>query len=231
MQILKQIYRSNYAGESIVTSLVLSNQEWTPETEFVPNSVFNSHTTKQAIAIANGPSRNQFDLSFIANHKGGVLSADKLQSYGCNDLYTEFTPDFLVATNNDVIKTLSTSSYVRDHIVYTNAQSLLEYPGKFYLTPQSPAYDAGALAAYMACFDGHRKVFLLGYDGYTNADTPETNDGFWTKTLRSVVRTYSEVEFIRVMPLATYECATSLLSLPNFRQISFRDFVLEADIG
>ena len=54
MHQLKQLYRSNYAGESVVTSLTLSSGEWIPEVETVPNSVFNTHSTTQAIAIGNG---------------------------------------------------------------------------------------------------------------------------------------------------------------------------------
>jgi hypothetical protein len=227
MQKLKQIYRSNYAGESIVTELVLEKNEWNPVTEYVPNSVFTTHTTRQAVSIGNGPSRQEFDLTHIANHKGGLFASNKLQSYGCNYLYQEFTPDFLVAVDTEKVKTIANSGYTADNIVYTNAQYMLEYPGKFYLTPQNPAYDAGALAAYMACFDGHSKVFLLGYDGYTNA--PE--HVFWVNTLLSVMKTYSAVDFVRVMPTAKYIVADALQRQPNFRQIGFRDFVIEADIG
>jgi len=227
MQKLKQIYRSNYAGESIVTELVLEKNEWTPVTEYVPNSVFSTHTTTQAVAIGNGETRAEFDLTHIANHKGGLFAANKLQSYGCNYLYQEFTPDFLVAVDAEKVATIANSGYTADNIVYTNAQYMLDYPGKFYLTPQNPAYDAGALAAYMACFDGHSKVFLLGYDGYTNA--PEHT--FWVKTLLSVMGVYSNVEFVRVMPTASYIVADALQRRANFRQIGFRDFVIEADIG
>lgn len=227
MQKLKQIYRSSYAGESIVTELILENNEWEPVTEYVPNSVFSSHTTSQAVAIGNGPTRNEFDLRHIARHKGGLLAASKLQSYGCNYLYQTFTPDFLVAVDAEKVKTIAESGYTENHIVYTNAQYMLEYPGKFYLTPQNPAYDAGSLAAYLACFDGHRKVFLLGYDNYTN----ENEHAFWVSTLLSVMITYPDVEFVRVMPTNKYAVSDALIRQVNFRQIGFREFVLEADIG
>lgn len=227
MQKIKKIYRSTYAGESIVTELVLEGNEWQPETEYIPNSVFSTHTTTQALAIGNGPSRQEFDLTHIKNHKGGILARDKLQTYGCNLLYKEFQPDFLVAVTKDKVNEIANSGYCADHIVYTNAQYLLEYPGKFYLTPQNPAYDAGSLAAYLACFDGHSKVFLLGYDGYVDS----AENAFWIKTLESVIRTYNDVDFVRVMPSNEYACSDTLMRLPNFRQIGFRQFVLEADIG
>jgi hypothetical protein len=230
MQKLKQIYRSNYSGESIVTNLTLEDNEWIPETEHVPNSVFNAHSTTQAVAIANGATRANFDLTFIANHKGGLLAEDKLQSYGCNSLYKTFSPDFLVATDETVIKDISESEYINDNIVYVNAQHIVEYPGKFYLVPQNPAFDAGSMAAYIAAFDGHKKVFLLGYDSY--AESGENSaEIFWIKTLLSVVQVYNDVEFVRVMPTAEYSCSDALMSQPNFRQIDYRGFVLEADIG
>lgn len=221
------MYRSNYAGESIVTELVLSNNEWQPETEYVPNSVFNTYTTKQAVAIGNGPSRAEFDLSHIANHKGGLFAENKLQSYGCNDVYKEFTPDFLISVSEKHVNDIANSGYCDDHIVYTNAQFLLKHPGKFYLTPQNPAYDAGALAAYLACFDGHKRVFLLGFDGYS--DLPQ--DVFYVKTLIQVMKTYSDVEFIRVSRGKNPACATALQRQLNYRQMDFREFVLAADIG
>jgi hypothetical protein len=230
MQKLKQIYRDTYAGENVITQLTLSNNEWNPEVEFVPNRVFNTHTSNQAVVIGNGPTVDNFDLANITNHKGGILSENKLQSYACNGRYKTFTPDFLIAINDDTIVELSSSLYVNDNIVYTTGDNVVKYPGKFYLIPQNLPYDAGSLAAYMACFDGHKKVFLLGYDDYL-VDASHPNQAFWEMTLLTVVTTYSDVEFVRVMPTVTHSCSDALLSQPNFRQIDYRGFALEADLG
>ncbi len=228
MQKLKQIFRSSYAGESIVSELVLADNNWEPKTEYIANSVFTTYTTKQAVAIGNGPSRDQFDLGLIERHKGGIRAADKLQSYACNLVVQQgFTPDFLVVTDPGKVKTIAESDYPNDHIVYTNAQYILDYPGKFYLVPQNPPYDAGAMAAYLACFDGHKKLFLLGYDGYSD----DAENSFYIKTLIHVMDTYKETEFIRVCPTRKTLCSVELQKRVNFRQIDFRDFVLEADIG
>ena len=232
MQTLKQIYRSTYSGENIITQLTLSDNEWSPEVEFAPNQVFNSHTSTQAVAIGNGPSLidSKFDLVHITNHKGGLFAENKLQSYGCNNLYKTFTPDFLIAIDDVVVEELANSEYYKKNIVYTTGRNVLNNVGKFYLIPQNLTYDAGAIAAYMACFDGHKKIFLLGYDGYSSM--PEhPNQAFWISTLSLVAKTYNNVEFVRVMPSVTYACAPELLRLPNFRQIDYRGFVLEADIG
>lgn len=246
MQKLKQLYRDNYAGENIVSQLTLADGEWTPEIEFVPSAVTNIHSTTQAVAIGNGESRLGFNLSYIADHRGGLLGADRLQSYGCNALYRDFTPDFLVVTGDKIADEIVSSGYTTDHIVYATADLMLKHPGKFYLIPQNIQFDAGALAAYLACFDGHKKVFLLGYDHYQGEDTVNNvykdtngypastdmdNGEIFVLTLRDVITTYSDVDFVRVQPENTYWMHDKLTPLVNLRQISFREFVLEADIG
>jgi hypothetical protein len=227
MQKLKQFYRSTYPGENVVTTLSLQNREWLPEAEFIPNSVFNTFTTSQALAIGNGTSREKFELRHIANHKAGFGGSNRLQTYGCNGLYKTFTPDFLIAVGDATVDELAVSGYTDEHIVYVNSQHIQSHPGKFYLIPQNIPYDSGSLAVYMACFDGHKKIYMLGYDSH---DSNEYGT-FWTKTLSTIMSTYSDVEFIRVMPTASWEIPLGFSSLINFRQIGFREFVLEADIG
>lgn len=246
MQKLKKLYRANYAGENIISNLVLKAGEWTPDVEFVPNRIINTHSTSQAICIGNGESRWEFNLSLIERHRGGLFAKDKLQSYGCNALYRDFTPDFLVARGDGIIAEIANTEYYTDNIVYTTADSLLKYPGKFYLIPQNIPFDAGALAAYLACFDGHTKIYLIGYDQYDNegrinniykdtngypTSNQEQNNQFLSLSLQNVIQTYNDVEFVRVMPLDTWYQPELLRPLLNFRQISYQTFVNEADLG
>jgi hypothetical protein len=225
MRTIKKLYRSNYQGESIVVNLNHVGNEWNTELEWVPNAVYNNKTTSQAVVIGNGDTRKQFDLNLIKNHRGGLLAKNKLQSYGANSLYKEYEPDFLVAVGDSNIEEIAESGYTDKHIVYANAPALLEYPKKFYLIPQDPTWNAGSLATYMACFDGHKKVFLLGFD----TDVEQTN-AFYAKTLAHVMEMYNDVEFIRVMPTVGWAIPDEWAGLTNFRQLDFRGFSLEADI-
>jgi hypothetical protein len=248
MQKLKRIYRSTYSGENIVKTLTYANSEWTPELEMVPNVVLNTYTTTQAVAIGNGPSRLKIDLNLIIRHTAGERGANSLQSYGCNALYRDFAPDFLIAVGDGIIDEIANSGYCNNNIVYANANYLIKHPGKFYMIPQNIYYDSGAIAAYMAAFDGHKKVFLLGYDSYdvpgpyenvykgtanylTGQEPEPENHNFLTLSLHSVIQTYSTCEFVKVMPESGHWVHDSIDYLPNFRQISYRDFVIEADIG
>jgi len=242
---LDRIYRTNYAGENVTTQAVLSRSAWTYQTEWIPSRVVNTQTSRVATVIGNGNSRKSFETHLVINHLAGRLGANTMQTYGCNALYREESPTFMVATGNQIIEEIASSGYCDDHIVYANADKLIKYPGKFYLIPQDITADAGTIATYLACFDGHEKVYLLGFDGWAGdgyngnvyADTPGYDpvnfhiaEDFWVQNLTNIMSTYSEVEFVRCMPTPNWRIPVAWRSLPNFRQISYGQFALEADL-
>jgi hypothetical protein len=249
MQQIKQIYRSGYTGESVVTNMTWTNRNWEISREFVPSNVINNQTSNQAVILGNGPSRLQLDrnlLGLLANHRGGPTGQYKLQTYGCNALYKDFSPDFLIATGTAMTAQIAGSGYCATHVVYANSSAVLDYPGNFYLIPQDPAWDAGSLAAYMACFDGHNKVYLIGFDGdsgqsdsnynvYINqpgypTTTDPSTEGFTSKAMLQVMNTYADVEFIRVMPATTWYIPDAWKYQTNLSQIDFRTFVGQVDL-
>jgi hypothetical protein len=245
MKTIKKLYRSTYFGESITTSMTYKDGAWEYESEHIPNSVINNQISNRAVVIGNGLSRSNFDLNLIKRHKGGLLASGALQSYGCNALYRDFAPHFLVANGSEIIEEISQSNYCNEHIVYTGARSILDYPGKFYLVPQEPSWNAGAIATYLAAFDGHTKIYLIGFDGieslkYSNniyGSSPGYakpvygyNDDFFVRAMLEVFNTYSEVEFVRVMPTANWAMPEAWKYCVNVRQIDYRDFALEVDL-
>jgi hypothetical protein len=136
--------------------------------------------------------------------------------------------------------------YCDKTIVYGNANMVLDFPGKFYLTPQDPSWDMGAIAAYLACFDGHQQVYLMGFDTYSGesnyhmnvyvgtenypAVDEATSEEFFTKTLQQVMNTYPDVDFVRVVPTKNFYMPEAWKYQVNLRQITFREFVLEVDL-
>jgi hypothetical protein len=228
MQTVKKLYRSTYTGEHVVTNATYANSKWTTNNEWVPSGVENIHTTTQALIIGGGSSWQEgfskFNLNHIKNHKGGLLGVNRLQTYGTNRLYKQYSPDFLIIDDNEA-DDIVTDGYFFNHIVYAHAPQILKYPGKFYLIPQDPSWNAGAVAAYMACFDGHKKVYLMGFDGQ------QGDDAFYEKAMLEVFKLYPDVEFIRVCPTPYYYMPESWKYAVNLRQVDFRGFVLEADIG
>jgi len=242
---LRKNYRRQYVGEDIVTERVYHKLQWNSTTETVPNSVFNYQISKQAVVLGNGLSRKDFNLAFIKNHQGGIYGESKLQTYGCNALYRDFQPDFLVVTDRVIAEEIALSGYTKDHICYSRANILLEFPQKYYLIPHDPVSDAGTTAAYLACFDGHMKVYLMGFDGNDTdnfnynlyADTTgytskhkDTKDFKWSGDRAQLMRTYHEVQFVWVTETGSRNTPESWKECPNFKQIDFREFVIEANL-
>ena len=246
MQKLQKIYRTNYGGERITTEAALRGNEWLYQTEWVPTAVANNHLSKIATVIGNGTSRKEFPVKLLMTHLAGRLGAKSMQTYACNAAYRDIDPTFLIAVGNDIVEEIANSGYCDRHIVYANSDNILKYPNKFYLIPQDFISNAGSIATYLACFDGHEKIYLLGFDNsagelYNNNVYAGTSgyaplihnysDDYWIMAMESVFSMYNEVEFVRVVPTPGYQCPTNWRRLSNFRQITFKEYVIEADLG
>lgn len=167
---LNKKYRRGYVSEDIIVERKLEGGTWKTTTESVPNRITNRQISNTAIIIGNGINRLGFDLSQLKK-PSGLLGARTVQTYGCNALYRDFAPDFLVAVgNNGIVDEIADRGYTNDHIVYAGAIHLLEFPGKFYLIPYDVYADAGTTAAYIAAFDEHKKIYLIGFDGQEPGD-------------------------------------------------------------
>lgn len=244
---MERLYRKDYTGENIIVNKTYANNVAMIEQEWVPNTVTNKDHTGYAAVIGNGTSRRDFNIAPVFHHRGGYRGLKKLETYGCNALYRDFTPDMLVVTSDIIAKEIAQTTYPLDHVVFANQKNIKKYPEKFHLIPHNDYHDAGTTALRLACFDGHRKVYMIGFDGQNlphennnvYAGTPGYNKrnevldySDWEKNLLEVMQTYSDVEFIRVTYRPDYPLPTELLNYPtNFRSISFRDFVFEVDLG
>lgn len=245
LRLLEKQYRSNYDGEDVVTSRTLEDGDWTSVTEEVPNNVTNNQISNRAVVFGNSESRKNFPTEHTLNKYAGLLGADTLQSYGCNAFHRDHTPDFLVVTTRAMAQECVDSGYTSNNIVYAQAPLTLEHPGKFYLTPLDQYADAGATATYLACFDGHRKVYLVGCEGNfdeaynsnmyagtngydpINADLRGANS---CPAYKQIFNTYNDVDFALVTPNGEMRTYEEWKTCPNFRQISHRQMVLEADL-
>lgn len=224
MQQIKQLYRANYTGEEVVTSLTYKNADWTVEKQWIPSGVVDNNNERDAALVVGGGNTWQapkggFDLKYVKRPK----AASRLKTYATNGVYKKFEPDFLVV-DDDAAQEVAQSGYCESHIVYAHAEVILQYPGKLYLIPQDPSWNAGAVATYMACFDGHKKIYLMGFDG------EQGNDAFYERAMLQLFNLYNEVEFVRVAPTANYYMPESWKYCVNLRQITFRNFVIEADL-
>jgi len=237
-------YRRGYTGEDVIVEKRMEYGRWHTVTERVPNRIVNKQISNVAVIIGNGTNRLNFDLMRLKK-LSGLLGSKTVQTYGCNALYRDFSPDFLIAVgNNGIVDEIADKEYTNEHIVYSSAAHLLQFPGKFYLLPYDVYADAGTAAIYLAAFDEHKKIYLIGFDGHEpnwNNNVYAGTTGYdgknvhidhseWILNHKQVFDVYDDVDFVWVTPLGNNLVPEPLRSCLNFRQISFQTLILECDL-
>jgi hypothetical protein len=252
---LQKLYRKNITEETVNSVGLYIEEHWRYQTEDIAIPQF-STISDQAVVVGNGISANEFDLTRILPYREitpwgqstqWIAKRDRKNffTYGCNAIYRNYKLDFITSTGEGIIKEIAETALEKPEMIYANAKYLEQYPGQFNFLPQNPNFNSGAIAAYMAAFDGHKKVFMLGFDGidtannnynmfagtsnYPPSDYP-INESYWIRSLNTVMQVYSDTEFVRVCPTKNFRQPESWRNNLNYRQIDFRQFVLEADI-
>jgi hypothetical protein len=240
---MQKLYRTDYEGEFVIDGYVLKEGRRYENREFIPNTIVNNQHTGRAVVIGNGTSRLAVDLRKIERHAGGHLGKRRLQSYGCNALYRDINPDFLVSINNFMVNEIVNNSYADNNVVLSNTTNCINHPNKIHLIPYAVSLCAGAIALYLACFDGHKNVYMLGYDnqdGESNNNVYAGTDSYaksdhkvsskkWEGQIKRIIDTYDDVDFIWVAG-GTSRFPEDWKYCVNLRQATVRDFVLEVDL-
>lgn len=154
--------------------------------------------------------------------------------YGCNALYREFEPDYLVAVDPKMIVEIEKTGYQRTHEVWTNPNAKYRnYQGFKYFSP-SLGWSSGPTALNLAVSHGVQEIWIFGFDfignnGYLNnvyADTTNyrkstdtsTYYGNWQRQTEQVIKTNQKVKFYRVV---TPNHFNPEWTYPNFRHITY----------
>lgn len=190
---LQARYRRDYDGEFVVLTTRIVDGVKEQTRDWIPNLIENHHISNRAAIIGGRGDMELFDFRHLQRHRGGLLGKKRLQTYGSGDLWTDMRFDFFVTTDSEQIKLIAQKEYDKDATVYTNARFCVEQPGRFYLIPYGPALDNLATSIYVAAFDGHAEVFLLGYNKETLAQTSS-----WQQDVNAVMTAYQDTQFILV---------------------------------
>lgn len=255
MTFLQKLYRKDITEETVNLIGLFAEDRWRYVTEDISIPQFQT-LSDHAVVVGNGVTANQFDLTQFLPYRESTPWGEvtpwisKRQrrnffTYGCNAIYRNFKLDFVTCTGEGIIKEIAKNTTDKPAMMYANSKYLEKYPGEFHFLPQNPDFNSGAMAAYMAAFDGHSRVFMLGFDGIDTPDnnynkfagTPNypplaatINEDYWVRSLQTIMQTYSETEFIRVCPTKKFRAPEAWKNCLNYRQIDFRQFVFEADI-
>lgn len=242
---MEQRYRRNYTGENVVFSTTRVKGVLENHLEWVPNTIEEEHTGYAAV-FGNGLSRAGLNFELFRHHRGGLHASKKLTTYGCNAMFRDCDPHILIVNHPAIADEVAKTKYPDNNVVVTSVKNVLKHPDKFHIVPYNPSFTAGATALYMAAFDGHQKVYFLGFDGQ---DTPGVNNNIyagtsgyptktadvdhprWVREAMTVFTTYYNTEFIRVVPYGGEVMPEEWKYASNVRQIGMRQFISEVDLG
>lgn len=216
-------YRSDYPGEFVILESKWSGGRKTETREWIPNPIENQHISGRAACVGSNVDRRFFDYTRLSRHRGGLLGSKKLQTYGTGPIALEMSLDFTVETDQKNLAKILETGLQQDRVVYTTSKNCIRYPGEFYLIPQRPHTVDMATAIYLAAFDGHREIFLLGY----HKEAPGGRNT-WISEVADIFKAYP-VDFYLVgeptlMPDDWLNCS-------NVRTMNFRDWFSYCDVS
>jgi hypothetical protein len=135
--------------------------------------------------------------------------------------------NFHVTFNDAHLHELIDKKLTEDIIVYTSTTQCLKRPGEFFIVPYGYKSTEEAVAAYLAAFDGHREVFLVGYDEFTTDGL--TRRTKMVETVGQVIKTYSATKFYHVTP--EDNVPKEWMPYRNLEAMTVREFISYCDIS
>lgn len=213
---------SDYNGEEIIDSIVIKQGKKQINKIWMPRTVFNDPAGKNAYIIGNGESRKEFDLYQLPQ-----------DTYGCNALYRDYEPDFLIVVDQHMYKEISATDFGEKNIVYTNRNNMKKFGGVCHLIPNNQHVGAGTTAMQIAIHDGHTCLYCIGFDcaedGVNNnmyKDTPCYNDSktivyqtVWGNQIYKLIQSNPHIKWIFVGG----NQPAKMLDLDNCTRISYNE--------
>jgi len=220
-------YRKDYVGEFVIIESKWSGGKKTENREWIPNPIENQHISGRAVCINKDPGAAhepvKLDYRVLQRHKGGLLGSKKVQTYGVGDIATEMRLDFAVETDAVKLSQLMATDYQTNNIVYTSARNCVRYPGNFYLIPYKQIMTDMATAVYLAAFDGHKEIFLIGYN-----DLVDPGQKDWAQQITAIFSSYTGTLFHLVGERA--RMYDDWLNCANVRAMDYNHFIAYADV-
>lgn len=191
--------------------------------------------TKIAFVLGNGRSRLSFDIQKLKKY--GTV-------YGCNRIYDDYIPDYLVSVDKAMIDMLLLDDIQTKTKIYVDKRIYDKHYGNTRSLHTIEPYvdgiiDSGNLACMLAAQHGHTQVYMIGFDyisrdGYHNnvyvgkkpykdkhqQHTLPVSVENWYKKCQIVINRYDKVLFARINN-NDYEPPIKGLNFINLKPLDF----------
>lgn len=193
----------------------------------------NPNNSKTSFVLGNGLSRQQIELNSLKPY--GKI-------YGCNALYRDFDPDYLIAVDVKMVLELNKHKYQhKNSQVWTNPNKAYTNMSHLNIFQPSKGWSSGPTALWLASQHAPLQIFIVGFDfkgknggdSFNNmyADTDNykksvdgaTYHGNWLKQTITVIQEHPKINYTRVIAKDNF-CPEELNSLSNYKTMLVEDF-------
>jgi len=216
-------YRRDYSGEFVIINTDIRRGIKQQRREWIANPIQNQHVSGRAAVIGSSAIHGQFDYTRLERHRGGLQGRLRLQTYASGDVWQHMRLDFYCSSDRPTLTRLQDTDYADSTTCYSTARFCMMWPGKFFLIPFQPPVNDLAAAAYLAAFDGHQEIFMLGY----NQDTPG-NTRRWQQDVAAVLDAYPAHQFYFIGPVSNMPALWR--DRANAEFWDYRRFITHCDI-
>jgi len=190
----------------------------------------NNPTT--AFVLGNGTSRKTIDPTSLRPH--GKI-------YGCNALYREFVPDYLIAVDPKMIVEINQAGYQKEHQVWTNPNKRYEGFEKFNYFNPSKGWSSGPTALWLASQHNYETIYIMGFDylglqdgkkfnnvyadtqNYKKSADTATYYGNWLRQTETVIKENPQIQYKRVIRADNFQPG-QLNNYKNYSTVFIEDF-------
>ena len=186
-----------------------------------------------AFVLGNGKSRLNVDPKNFQEQ--GVV-------YGCNALYREFAPDYLVAVDVKMVNEIIASGYHRTHQVWTNSNKGVSSKTNINFFTPHKGWSSGPTALWFASTHAYQTIYILGFDyqgvggkfnnvyadtfNYKKSTDAPTFHGNWLSQTEKVIKEFRQIKFVRVIEDGAFVPDQLGYQHPNLKHINYHEFKL-----
>jgi len=184
-----------------------------------------------AFVLGNGVSRLSVDTNYLL--RTGTV-------YGCNAIYRECEPNYLIAVDVKMINEIIAAGYHKNHAVWTNPnKGVTTKHGINFFTPHK-GWSSGPTALWFAATHGYKNIFIFGFDyqgvqgkfnnvyadtfNYKKSTDTATFHGNWASQTEKVIKEFKNINFFRVVENNGYVPDKLTKDMPNLKHLNFTEF-------
>jgi hypothetical protein len=160
--------------------------------------------------------------------------------YGCNAIYREFDPDYLIAVDSKMVNEIVSTGYQENHQVWTNPSNGIVMKKHLNFFDPHKGWSSGPTALWFAASNGHLKINILGFDfqgidgkfnnvyadtyNYKKSNEAATYYGNWLNQTQRIIEEFKHIKFTRVVEQDAYY-PDILSELKNLNTVSYDEFL------